>query len=285
MFRRNLITSLLCAGIVLTSCEQQKMTSNIVNKKEWNNKFSLDVIQKISYEIETITVRTMSNGNIDEIDKINNEPIFAKEAITIGLDKHGQIEMFAEKKEPSQSPPPHEIPKSSIADTKFIHLLNSTASFYDTEGQFVHSIETDPLIVDPQKFIYSTKNAQGFNDYKNELLSKGAVVENLGNGTFKFKISKRALDGYGSASRTNSSTLENTYVISIIDTTTFAPIISGIFNQENEIIFKTYYKYEKNDDGELVLFAEQSHTYEKNKDEDQIVEIQTNSIYSNVIID
>ncbi len=275
----------LMVGILLiSSCRTSiEQATTIVDE------FTIETVKVISYEVETVTTRKTIGGNANEIDKVKAVPIITRDAVKMGIDKYGQTELFIEKKKPNQVLLPlDEIPQSSLPEVILSHIVGGIGNFYDKNHNLLYTtpIEDTPVDVD---FLFAKRaNKPDYGQYIKEAEAMGAIITDLGNGTFSTRITKRVLDGNGGggAARTSEggNYLDDTYNVTIIDSLRGVAVATAIFDMQDNPLFAMYYNYEESADGELTLNATQQHVFENDPATETEAVIQVNAVYENLTL-
>ncbi len=265
----------LFAGIILiTSCR------NILEQAtSITDEFTIDVIKTVSYEVESVTTRlTKKKGDVKEIDQIRAMPSISREGVRYGIDKYGATEIFIDILTPEQKLPADDMPPNTFVEATHIHIVHGIGSFYDNSRNLLYS---HPMNGTNMPEIEQLSAKKGDVDKMLEVAKEnGAIINDLGEGFISVRMSNEQF----ATAEANEAT-ENTYTVTIFNTTTNVPIGSVIYDNSDKMLFRMYVQTEINASGNLVLKATQQEVFDVDPNTNLPTMIRTNSVYTNVIIE
>lgn len=119
---------------------------------------------KVSYEIETVTVRKYESNipdHLKEFYAIQSIPVVSRNRVEVSIGKAGETHWTIEELEPERKIPDgkHNIPPDLSSKVKKTEIFNNQASYYDADNKLLYRAQVDmPDMTQINEFL---KNAGG----------------------------------------------------------------------------------------------------------------------------
>ncbi|NID13423.1 hypothetical protein [Fibrivirga algicola] len=247
----------------------------------------------MSYEAEVLTYQPIgSDKKAPTIDRIGAMAKSARTRMSVQIYEDGTSDWTMEKLTPKRNTlmkdltPPNPMPQTQ----KTRVLRDGTGYFYDGQGKLLHTnpvpiqsfmpvlsrMKKDPTAANAVIGVKSTQEVMALVATAKQ---QGSIVQYLGNNVMSVRSTVR------SANRNARGGFANYAQVDILNTKLGIVLGSSLYNEANELVCQTFYRYKLNDDkNKLIPQVIHTKQWDTNSRTNLRVETINNTQFDNIVI-